>query len=192
MQLTSQQARDILQNSKILYTQEQINKAITGLAEQIEHEIDSHTDLPIFLNVMNGGTFFTANLLQKIKSPFLLDYIHASRYGDAVYGSTHITWYRQPNIDIIRNRIVYILDDILDEGHTLAEIKRFLLNIGALDCKIAVLIDKNIDKNKPIQADYIGLRAPNHFLFGCGMDIYGLYRQLPSIHIHISDDNKHE
>ncbi|MCE2705903.1 MAG: hypoxanthine-guanine phosphoribosyltransferase [Proteobacteria bacterium] len=184
MQLNYQQALEILKNSEILYSKEQLVQCIGRMAKQIESEIVG--EIPIFLSVMNGGMFFGSSLLQQISGAFVSDYIHASRYGDATFGSSHITWFRQPKLEDIQNKTVYILDDILDEGHTLSEIKRFLLDAGAKECKIAVLIDKDIGKVKPITADYVGLSAPNHFLFGYGMDIYGLYRQLPDIYMYNS------
>ena len=130
---------------------------------------------------MNGGMFFAADLLKNINAPFISDYIHASRYGGETFGSSHITWYRQPKVNDIIGKNVYIIDDILDEGYTLVEIVRYLNSIGAKSCKIVVLINKEIGKIKPITADFVGLNAPNKFLFGCGMDIFGLYRQLPDI-----------
>ena len=136
------------------------------------------------MTVMNGGMFFAAELLKQINKPFIIDYIHASRYGDATFGSGHISWYKQPVAEDIKGKTVYILDDILDEGHTLAEIKRVLVHMGAKECKIAVLVDKNIGKIKPVTADHIGFTAPNKFLFGFGMDIYGLYRQFSDIYIY--------
>ena len=182
MQLNYNQALEILANSTILYSEKQLEQRIVAMAKQIEAEIKG--EIPVFLNVMNGGMFFGAELLKHISGPFISDYIHASRYGDATFGASHITWYRQPKVDDIRGKIVYILDDILDEGHTLAEIKRFLFDAGVKDCKVVVLIDKNIDKEKPVKADYVGYTSPNHFLFGYGMDIYGLYRQLPHIYMY--------
>ncbi|MEN9390997.1 MAG: hypothetical protein RL017_294, partial [Pseudomonadota bacterium] len=78
-----------------------------------------------------GGMFFAANLLQHFKFPIICDYIHCSRYGDETFGSNHITWFRQPKIETIKDKNVYIIDDILDEGHTLAEVSRFVKNVGA-------------------------------------------------------------
>jgi hypoxanthine phosphoribosyltransferase len=184
MQLEKHEANKILEKSTVLYTKEQLNTRITELAAAISADIKATNEIPTFLTVMNGGLFFSAELLSQIREPLTIDYIHASRYGDATFGSTHITWYRQPVADNIRGRHIYIVDDILDEGHTLAEIKRFILSIGAKTCKLITLIDKNIDKSKPVQADYVGLTAPNHFLFGYGMDIYEVYRQLPEIYMY--------
>jgi hypoxanthine phosphoribosyltransferase len=182
MQLDYKKAQDILDKSSILYTKDEISKEVHRLAKAIEEDIKD--DIPVFLSVMNGGLFFTSELLQNINSPFILDYIHASRYGGETFGASHITWYRQPKAEDIKGKNVYIIDDILDEGYTLVEIVRYLKSIGALSCKIVVLINKEIGKTKPIKADFVGLNAPNKFLFGCGMDIFGLYRQIPNICIY--------
>ncbi len=186
MHIDYPKALEILEKSTILFKQDELYKRVKEIAAQIESEIEKEGEIPVFLSVMNGGMFFGATLLMNINKPFISDYIHASRYGDATIGASHITWYRQPKAEDIKGRNVYIVDDILDEGHTLAEVTRYLNSIGAKSCKVVVLIDKNIGKIKPISADYCGLTAPNEYLFGCGMDIYGLYRQLPNIYAYNS------
>ncbi|MEN9945902.1 MAG: hypothetical protein RLZZ293_288 [Pseudomonadota bacterium] len=182
MQLDYLKAKQILENSKILFSREQLYEALDKMAIQIDQEIEG--EIPVFLTVMNGGMMFATELSKRLKNPIMMDYIHASRYGDALYGSSHITWYRQPKESLIKGKIVYILDDILDEGHTLAEIKRFLLTAGAKECKIAVMINKDIGREKPIYADYAGVTAPNKFLFGFGMDIFEVNRNLQEIYIY--------
>ena len=182
MNLDYSTATAILEKSAILFTEEEVVAQIKRIAQAIDAEIKN--DIPVFLSVMNGGMFFAAELLKNIKAPLFSDYIHASRYGGATFGASHITWYHQPKADDIKGKHVYVVDDILDEGHTLAEITRYLKSIGAASCKIVVLINKNIGKNKPVKADFVGMDAPNKFLFGCGMDIYGLFRQLPHICIY--------
>jgi len=182
MQLDYSKAQQIIDHSTVLFSQEQLAAALDQMAQAIDAEIAG--EIPVFLTVMNGGMMFAAELTKRLKNPILMDYIHASRYGDAQYGSTHITWYRQPKEAQIRGKTVYILDDILDEGHTIAEIKRFLINAGATSCKVAVMINKDIGKAKPITADHVGLIAPNHFLFGFGMDIFEINRNLQQIYIY--------
>ena len=174
------------QKSTILFTKSQIDEVIVRLSSEIvaDFKYNDEEQVPIFLTVMNGGLFFCSTLLKQIREPIMVDYIHASRYGNETFGSTHITWYRQPRAEELKGRDVYIVDDILDEGHTLAEIKRFIISIGARSCKLVALIDKNISKTKPVQADYVGLTSPNHFLFGCGMDIHGMYRQLTEVYMY--------
>lgn len=182
MEINYTSALDILNRATILHRETEIMSCIDKIAQQIEQEIAG--EIPVFLTVMNGGMFFAAELLKRINKPINTDYIHASRYSDTINGASHVTWYRQPKIDDIKGKTIYIIDDILDEGHTLAEIKRFLTQMGAKECRLLVLIDKDIGKSKPVTADYVGLTAPNKFLFGCGMDIYGVYRYLPDIYIH--------
>lgn len=182
MQLDYAKAKQILDNSTILYDAKHLYNEIERIASEIDQEIDS--EIPVFFTVMNGGMMFSSELTKRLKNPIHMDYIHASRYGDAIYGSSHITWYRQPKESLIKNRKVYLIDDILDEGHTLAEIRRFVMNAGAKDCKIAVLVNKEIGKEKPVYADYVGVTAPNQFLFGFGMDIFEVNRNLQGLYIY--------
>jgi hypoxanthine phosphoribosyltransferase len=82
----------------------------------------------------------------------------------------------------LQDRSILLLDDILDEGHTLAAAKARLLELGASEVKIAVLADKLIGRGKPIAADFVGLYLPDRYVFGMGMDAYGLWRNLPAIY----------
>jgi hypoxanthine phosphoribosyltransferase len=182
MQVSYKQAQDIFSKSQILYTAQELSQKTKAIANAIEAEIDG--EIPLFLTVMNGGMFFAAEVMKYIKKPFTADYIHASRYGDTTFGSGHISWYRQPTAEAVKDKTIYVLDDILDEGHTLAEVVRVLTHLGAKQCKLAVLINKDLGKPKPITADFVGHTAPNKYLFGCGMDIYGLYRQLSDIYVY--------
>ena len=91
---------------------------------------------------------------------------------------------REPS-DKVRGRVVLLLDDILDEGITLAEIKARCLAMGAEQVLVAVLSEKILDQDKPIRADFVGLELPNRYVFGCGMDAYGWWRNLPCIPLRV-------
>lgn len=182
MNIDYQKAKQIHQESTILIKQAEIEQQITNLAQKLNSDIVD--TLPVFLTVMNGGMFFASKLLSQIEAPFMMDYIHATRYQSQTTGKSEITWVKEPKKANIENRDVYIIDDILDEGHTLNEVTRYLHSIGAKSCKIIVLVDKEINKPKPITADYIGLTVPNKYIFGYGMDIFELYRQLPDIYVY--------
>jgi hypoxanthine phosphoribosyltransferase len=179
MEKSYTEALEILKNSEVLYSKEKIEQRVTEMAKDISNDIDN--DIPVFLNVMNGSVFFSAELLKRIEKPFFLDYVHATRYNNTTVGKREVQWLHKPDLKIIQNKNVYIIDDILDEGHTLHEIKNFILSSGAKSCKIVVLINKEINVLKPVEADYIGFTSPNKYLFGVGMDVYGLYRQLPDL-----------
>jgi hypoxanthine phosphoribosyltransferase len=167
----------LLSQSDVIYTQHQVDDAITLLASQISQALQDKS--PLVLTVMNGGLYFAGQLISQLNFPLELDYIQASRYNADTVGR-EITWRTEPTAQV-KGRTVLLLDDILDEGHTLVAIRDKCLALGALEVKIAVLTEKLLDHAKPIKADYVGLALPNRYVFGCGMDVYGWWRNLPDI-----------
>jgi hypoxanthine phosphoribosyltransferase len=84
--------------------------------------------------------------------------------------------------DSVSGRTVLLIDDILDEGLTIAAIKDKLLEAGAVRVLIAVFSDKDIQRKKPVAADFVGVTLPNRYVFGFGMDVRGQWRNLPAIY----------
>jgi hypoxanthine phosphoribosyltransferase len=128
---------------------------------------------------MGGAVVFAGQLLPLLRMPLDLDYIHATRYGAATSGGG-IDWRIRPPAGV-RGRAVLVLDDILDGGHTMAAIRDRLLDLGAASFHCAVLAEKVLPGPKPVAADFVGLRIPDRFVFGCGMDAKGFWRNLPEI-----------
>jgi hypoxanthine phosphoribosyltransferase len=176
--LTAEQAWKMLDESDLVCSAAQIDRAIEQLAEAVTAEFRDR--YPLVLCVMNGALFFCARLLPLLRFPLHLDYVHASRYGDEIDGR-HVRWKVEPG-EAVQGRHVLVVDDILDEGDTLAAIKAKVLERGAASCRVAVLTDKIRPGAKPIVPDFVGLRIPDRFVFGCGLDAYGLWRNLPAIH----------
>jgi len=156
----------------------EVQLAIDRLAQDIGAALaDSY---PLVLTVMGGAVVFAGQLLPRLDFPLECDYLHATRYGAALAGG-EIDWIVAPKKPVA-GRTVLVLDDILDEGLTLAAIKEKLLGEGAAACRLAVLCEKELGRDKPVVADFVGLRLPNRFLFGCGMDARGAWRNLPAIY----------
>jgi hypoxanthine phosphoribosyltransferase len=128
---------------------------------------------------MGGAVVFTGHLLPQLKFPLEFDYIHVSRYGDEDQGG-RVIWKVIPRPNVA-GRTIIVLDDILDEGETLAQVKQRLLDMGAAQVIIAVFADKAIKRSKPVKADIVGLNIPNKFVVGFGMDVYGYWRNLPGL-----------
>jgi hypoxanthine phosphoribosyltransferase len=167
-----------LEQAELIHSEQTVNQAISAIAEQLnQHYIN---EPPIVLCVMSGAVFFTGQLLPKLQFPLEFDYIQATRYQGDTQGK-NIEWVVKPKANI-SNRNVLILDDILDEGITLKSIVEECGFLGAKQVKIAVLVEKQLNKIKPISADYIGLSVPDRYVFGCGMDVYGWWRNLPAIY----------
>ena len=166
-----------IKDSDLIHPQASVDQAIARLAGEISSDLQDAS--PLVLTVMNGGLYFAGQLLPQLRFPLETDYVHASRYRGETVGQ-EVDWLVAPP-EGVRGRVVLLLDDILDEGHTLAAIRDKCLALGALDVKVAVLVEKALDKVKPIQADFVGLTVPNRYVFGCGMDVYGWWRNLPEI-----------
>ena len=130
---------------------------------------------------MNGGLFFTSELTRRIDVPFILDYLHATRYENDTKGRDLI-WKCTPQSDLT-GRHVLVLDDILDEGYTLKSIQRALSIQKPASLKTAVLTVKQHDRRvQGVQVEYQGISVPDRYVFGCGMDLKGYYRNLSSIY----------
>lgn len=167
-----------LQQAEIIHSEQVVSRAISDIAAKLNQ--DYANKQPIVLSVMSGAMFFTGQLLPKLLFPLEISYVHATRYHGELSGNT-IKWIVKPT-SALENRNVLILDDILDEGITLKTIVDECMMLGAKEVKVAVLVDKIIEKSKPISADYVELTLPNRYVFGCGMDVHGWWRNLPAIY----------
>ena len=171
-------AWSILNRSELIVGATEVERALDSLASHITDALADR--FPIALCIMGGAVVFAGQLLPRLGFPLEFDYLHATRYRDGTRGG-EIEWSVLPR-KAMSGRSVLLLDDILDEGHTLAAAKVKLLELGAAEVKIAVLADKDIGRDKPVAADFVGLTLPNRYVLGMGMDAYGLWRNLPAIY----------
>ena len=172
--------RQVMAEADCLYGEAQVEAAIAQVAEAINGEL-AERNLVVFC-VMNGGLIFTGKLLPKLNFPLEVSYLHATRYRSETTGG-ELFWKAKPELSFL-GRDVLIIDDILDEGHTLAAIIDFCRHAGAAAVHTAVLIDKQHQrKARPnYKADYVGLPCEDRFIFGYGMDYKGYWRNAPGIY----------
>ena len=166
-----------LENSDLVAGAGEVQSAIRRLAVEIERELKDR--YPLVLVVMGGAVVFAGQLLPLLRMPLDLDYLHATRYGAATTGGG-IEWRVEPPRGV-RGRAVLVLDDILDGGQTMRAIRERLTEEGAASFQCAVLVEKERQREKPLAPDFVGLRIPDRFVFGCGMDAKGYWRNLPEI-----------
>lgn len=176
--LTYDEAWQTLRAAERLVSADEIRIALERLAAEIATRIGTRT--PLVLTVMGGAVVFSGQLLPLLAFPLECDYVHVTRYRDTTRGR-ELEWKVKSRVPA-RDRIVLVVDDILDEGVTLAAIRDDLLAHGASEVLCAVLADKDIGRSKPIAADFVGVRVPNRYVFGCGMDVRGAWRNLPEIY----------
>lgn len=171
-------AQRLLDEADMLCPADEVNRAVTRMAEEISGKL--RDEFPVVLSVMGGAAVFTGRLLPLLGFPLEFGAIEVTRYNNETQGR-EINW-RLPPRDNVRDRTVLVVDDILDEGITLAAIRQKLLEMGAKHVYSAVFADKDIGRAKPAHADFVGVTVPNRYVFGFGMDAYGLWRNLPAIY----------
>ena len=176
--LDKNQAWQMLREADLVCSAQEVGRAIERVAAEVTARLADAN--PLVLSVMGGAVVFTGRLLPLLPFPLELDYLHVTRYDGKTRGS-EVRWKAGPRTDI-RGRTLLVVDDILDEGNTLAAVRDRLLAEGAAAFFSAVFADKDIGRPKPIRADFVGVRVPDRYVFGFGMDINEYWRNLPAIY----------
>lgn len=181
------EALKLHQSSTVLFEQQEIDRGIAQIALETSKAIaDSY---PLVLCVMNGGLYFTGQLMRHWQFPLTLDYVHATRYRLSTLGSD-VVWKAYPQNDI-KDRHVIIVDDIFDQGYTLQDITEYCLKHGAKSVKSCFLIRKSHARKKAdIDADFVALECSDHYIYGNGMDLKSHFRNLKDIYALSEDDKK--
>ncbi len=135
---------------------------------------------PLLVCLMNGGVVPFGKLLPRLQFPLQVDYVHATRYRQRLTGGD-LHWLAGPFVPA-RQRTVLLVDDILDEGATLAAIERRYQAEGAAAIYKAVLVSKDRRRSVPVEADFVGLEIPDRYVFGYGMDYQGYLRNAAGIY----------
>jgi hypoxanthine phosphoribosyltransferase len=172
-----------LTSARSLFERPALEAAIMRMADAIRADYGAQ-ERPLYLTVMHGGMLFSAQLALALGERGLdleFDYLHATRYRGQTSGA-ELVWLHRPATPI-QGRKVLLVDDILDEGHTLLAIHQWCRAQGASEVRIAVLAEKRHDRCVAgIRADYIGVEVPDAYVFGYGMDYHEQGRNLPAIY----------
>ena len=176
--LTGEEAQRILDQADQVCSAAEVNAAVARVATAVTERLGQRH--PLVLAVMGGAVVFAGQLLPQLPFPLEFDYLHVTRYGKDNAGGA-LRWLAEPRLDIA-GRTLLVVDDILDEGITLAAIKLRLLELGATACYTAVFAEKALGREKPIAADFVGVTLPDRYLFGFGMDVSGAWRNLPAVY----------
>jgi hypoxanthine phosphoribosyltransferase len=169
---------DALARADLVHDRATLQAAITDMGRRISHDYAGRR--PVFMTVMNGGLMVAGHLAIEISVDCEFDYLHATRYRGSTEGGT-VSWIKEPRVPLA-GRDVLLVDDILDEGYTLAAVRGHCLAAGARSVRIAVLCVKRHGRTAPgLEADYIGVEVPDRYVFGFGMDYYEQGRNLQGI-----------
>ena len=166
---------------KISIPYERISEAIDAVAEKINQDFNGCEDVPILLCVLNGSIMFTAELMKRLTfncqvvSTKLTSYVGTSTTGN-VKQAMGLT------ADITGRRVI-VIEDIVDSGNTIVELKKILEEKGASESRICTLLLKPDAYKKDVKLDYVAMEIPNDFIVGFGLDYDELGRNLKDIYV---------
>jgi len=170
---------EALARATLVHPRERLLAAIERMGGEITRDYAGRR--PVFLTVMHGGQITAGLLALAIGVDLEFDYLHATRYRSSTSGGA-LQWFRQPRVPM-SGRDVLLVDDILDEGHTISAIRAHCEMQGAREVRVAVLCEKRHGRCIPgLKANYVGVEVPDRYVFGFGMDYYEQGRNLPAIY----------
>lgn len=166
---------------RILFSEEEIRTKSAELGKQITEDYKAEGKTPLVVALLRGSVPFLAEIIKHIDLNIEYDFMDVSSY-DGTESSGDIRVVKDLDTSI-KGVSVLLVEDIVDTGRTLKEVKRLLLNKGASDVKIVSLLDKPDRRVVDIKADYVGFEIPNEFVVGYGLDYNQKYRNLPYVGI---------
>lgn len=168
---------------EVLFSEEAIQQRVDVLGRQLAAEY--HDKQPVVLGVLKGAFVFTADLvrsMQPVPDGLYIDFIRASSYGNGANpGDLTLNFSVKP--ELVKNRHILLVEDIIDTGVTLQFLQGLLLKNGAASVKLVAFLDKVERRKAAIHPDYVGFECPNEFVVGYGLDFAEKYRSLPFIGI---------
>jgi hypoxanthine phosphoribosyltransferase len=160
---------------------EQIGTAIDKVAARINADFDGCEDIPVLLCVLNGSIMFMAELMKRLT--FNCQIVSTKLTS---YEGTNTTGKVKQAMGLtsdIKGRRVIIVEDIVDSGNTIVELKRILEENEVAESKICTLLLKPDAYKKDIKLDYVAMEIPNDFIVGFGLDYDELGRNLKDIYV---------
>ena len=152
---------------------------IEALAREIEREF-AGTDKLVVVGLLRGSFVFIADLVREVDLPVEVDFLEASSYGDATESSREVRILKDLRA-AIEGRDVLVVEDIVDTGHTLSHVTRYLQTRKPARLKTIALLDKPSRREVEFKADWIGFSIPDEFVVGYGIDFAQRNRNLPYI-----------
>ncbi len=170
--------RRVYESADRLYGAAEVEAALDRMAAEITERLSGRE--PLILCVLLGGIVTTGKLLTRLDFPLHLDYVHATRYRGDTRGR-ELYWIARP-VQRLRDRVVLVVDDILDEGITLKAILDECREAGAREVYAATLVDKQCPRKADVRPEFCGLQVENRYVFGYGMDYKGYLRNASGIY----------
>lgn len=162
----------------VLFSEKEIENIVNILANQIEKDYNNKDF--IMVGLLKGSVAFMSDLMKKINLDFSIDFMVVSSYGGGTQSTGRVNVLKDIS-QSVEGREILIVEDIIDSGNTLNFIKKYLTVKGAKSIKLCTLFDKPDRRTADITVDYVGMKIPDVFIVGYGLDYDEKYRNLPYV-----------
>ena len=162
----------------IMLTAEQIAEKVKEVASQLDKLYQGRK--PVVICILKGSTVFFADLIRNMKTPLTVDFMAISSYGNGTKSTGELTVKKDLSTDI-KGRDVLIVEDIIDSGNTLYNLKKLLNSRLPNSVNIVTLLDKPERREVPMEPEYTCFTIEDEFVVGYGLDYAEQYRNLPYV-----------
>ncbi|MGL4589642.1 MAG: hypoxanthine phosphoribosyltransferase [Mycoplasmatales bacterium] len=167
---------------EVIITKEELEAKCKELAAIVQKDVEQLNEVPIFLGLLKGCLPFMSDLTKEIDAKIEVDYMSVSSFFGQTKASGEVNIVKDMSVSV-KDRHVYIVEDIIDSGRTLKKVKELLLFRGAKSVKVITMTDKPSGRTVEFVPDYYGFIVPDAFLIGYGLDFKEQYRNLVAIGI---------
>ena len=164
---------------QILISETEITARVNQLAKQIT-ETYSDTDQLVVVGLLRGSFIFIADLVRRLNLPVEVDFMTVSSYGDKTESSRQVTILKDLETNI-RDRDVLVVEDIIDTGHTLAQVLKIMQTRGPSSLSVCTLLNKPSRREIEVDIRWTGFDIPDEFVIGYGIDYAQQGRNMPHI-----------
>lgn len=165
---------------EIVVSRDEINEMVDRMATEIETDLDGGS--AVFIGVLKGCVYFFTDLTRRIKCPLEMDFIQVSSYGASTSSSGSVVLVKDITVDV-RDRDVYLVEDIVDTGITLTDVIRLIEARHPRSIQVVSLLSKPSRRQVEIDVAFLGTEIDDLFVVGYGLDYGERYRNVPDIRV---------
>ncbi len=162
----------------VMVTEKQIAKKVKAIAKQLDKLYQGRK--PVVVCILKGSVVFFSDLIRHMKTPLTIDFMSVSSYGNGTKSAGELTVKKDLSTDI-KGRDVLIVEDIIDSGNTLYNLKKLLNARSPSSVNIVTLLDKPDRREVPMEPEYTCFVIEDEFVVGYGLDYAEEYRNLPYV-----------
>jgi len=164
----------------VVVSKQEIESMIRRLAEELEADLEGRS--PVFIGVLKGCVFFFTDLTRQIRQTIEMDFIQVSSYGASTTSSGSVVLVKDITVDV-RNRDIYLVEDIVDTGTTLTDVINLIEARHPRSIQVVSLLSKPSRRKVEVDIAFLGTEIEDLFVVGYGLDYDERYRNVPDIHV---------